>query len=179
MKKFFTIFGFTAFAFSASVSQAIYIEPYLGLYGMGKSTMTTPVASDTDLTATLGLGLRLGYSAMGFAAGVDYEMGKLDSKTSSTTTKIDTKNLGVFASFDVPIAPVRAYATYILDAKSKTESGSEFKGKGFKLGVGFTGLPFVVINLDYYAIKNDDLGGATADQDIKLTALSVSLPLDL
>jgi hypothetical protein len=178
MKKFLAVFGFSAVMISASVSQAIYFEPYLGLYGTGSGTMTTPSAATQDLTATLGYGLRLGYGFMGFSAGVDYEMGKIDSKASGTTTKVDTTNLGVFGSFDVPVLPVRAYLTYFIDAKSKTEAGVESKGKGFKLGVGFTGLPFVVINIDYYSIKNDTMGGATTDQDIKMTVLSVSLPLN-
>ncbi len=180
MKKLLAVFGFSALMLSASVSQAIYIEPYLGIYGVGTSKMTLPSVKDSELTGSLGLGLRFGYSLMGIAFGVDYDTSTIDSKdTGGTTIKVKTNNLGVFASVDVPVLPVRAYATYVLDAKNTPDgSTSDFKGKGFKIGAGFTGLPFVVINLDYYMIKYDDVAGVTSDLDSKMAVLSVSLPLN-
>lgn len=180
MKKFLAVFGFSALMVSASVSQAIYIEPYLGIYGVGTQKMTTPAASEGDLTGSMGLGLRLGYSFMGFSVGADFDTGNIDSKAASgVTTKIKTTNLGIFANFDVPVLPVRAYATYILDAKATPEGSVDQKGKGFKIGAGFTGLPFVALNIDYYLIKYDNIGGVTADNDVKFAVFSVSLPLDI
>ncbi|OQW52845.1 MAG: hypothetical protein A4S09_08350 [Proteobacteria bacterium SG_bin7] len=163
-----------AFVLSASVSNAIYIEPYLGVYGTGKSTSG---GTDTNLKATIGYGLRLGYSIPMIAFGVDYGMGNVDIET-TPTTKSKSTDLGIFGSFNIPVLPVRAYLTYILDAKLTPDGGSDYKGKGTKIGVSFTGLPMVFINLDYYMIKYDTYGGASADLDVKMTALSVSLPLN-
>ncbi len=172
MKKFLMA---TAIVFSASVSNAIYIEPYLGLYGAGTAKSGT---TESTSKATLGYGLRLGYSIPMIAFGVDYGMGNVDVETSGVTTKQKTTDLGVFGSFNIPVIPMRAYLTYILDAKSTPDGGQDFKGKGTKLGVSFTGLPMVFINLDYYMIKYDTYGGASTDLDVKMAVLSVSLPLN-
>lgn len=171
MKKFLLA---TAIVFSASVSNAIYIEPYLGVYGTGKSTSG---GTDTNLKATLGYGLRLGYSIPMIAFGVDYGMGNIDVE-STPATKQKTTDLGVFGSFNVPVLPIRAYLTYILDAKATPDGGQDFKGKGTKIGVSFTGLPLVFINLDYYMIKYDTYGGASTDLDVKMMVLSASIPLN-
>ena len=84
-----------------------------------------------------------------------------------------------------------------LDKSGTTESASdsvEIEGKGYALGAGFTGLPFVAVNLEYRAITYDKIkqrngttvtlpysiaGTAVMNEiEAKDIVLSVSLPLD-
>lgn len=163
-----------ALLMSSSAFASLYLEPYLG-YESGKLEDST--GSD-DFTATPIMGLKLGYGMLGFAGGVDYSFGtlKVDTTPSSET---DVKDLGVFVGFTFPIM-LKVSATYVLDAKGEA-NGTTSSGSGMKLGVGWTGLPFVAINFDMINYNYDEVevGGATAaiDIDRKSYLLSVSLPL--
>ncbi|RZF23037.1 hypothetical protein DAY19_04500 [Halobacteriovorax vibrionivorans] len=144
----------------------IYVEPYLG-YNL---------AGDFNNVDTNGvnIGGRLGYSLpMLVSLGLDYNMGTYDADG----TDIDVSNLGLYAAVDFPIL-VRAYASYYLNAKAEI-GASEYEGSGVALGVGFTGLPFVSVNVEYRTINYDELNGATVDVDASEVLLGVSLPLDL
>lgn len=153
----------------------LYLEPYLG-YETGdyKSAAATYEMKGTDL------GLKLGYSTLGLALGVDYMMGDL-TVDSNPSVDVDAKDLGVFAQYTLPIL-LKVSGTYFFKSEGKT-SASKMTGKGTKIGVGFTGLPFIAINLDMIRINYDEVeaGGITAstDTDRQTWMLSVSLPLNL
>ncbi|HWU44238.1 MAG TPA: hypothetical protein VN132_12395, partial [Bdellovibrio sp.] len=83
---------------------------------------------------------------------------------------------------DLPIL-LRAWAGYgfsdqfVLD----TPYNSTIKGKSFKLGVGFTGLPFVSLNVEYLKSTADEITGGTLansspDSKHEAVMVSVSLP---
>ena len=91
---------------------------------------------------------------------------------------------GAFVGFEFPIL-VRVYAGYIFSAKGEvsTDFGkAKMEGAGTKVGVGFTGLPFVDINVEYRRGTYDDvkIGGVKSDDtDFSSLMLGVSLPLNL
>lgn len=153
---------------SAPAFADLYLEPYLG-YETGE--MGSP---GVDLKGSV-LGAKLGYSSMGFAIGADYMMGSLELDT-TPTTDVDTKDLGIFAQFTFPIL-IKVGVTYFMDSKADTGGAVDLEGSGTKIGVGFTGLPFVAINLDMININYDK--PAPVDTDRKTYLLSVSLPLSL
>lgn len=144
----------------------IYVEPYLGYNLAGDF-------NDVD-TNGVNLGGRLGYSLpMLVSFGLDYNFGTYDADG----TDVDVSNLGAFVAVDFPIL-VRAYASYYLNAKAEVGS-NEFEGSGVALGVGFTGLPFLSVNVEYRTINYDDFNGSSVDVDGSEILLGVSLPLDL
>lgn len=187
MKKYILITAYSMLI-STAAHAGLYLEPYVG-YAIGSSEGTVTIESvgvstvDSDEKVTA-FGGKVGYSILGLAFGADYAKLSYDSddKTSDNLdTESDETHLGAFVQYTLPIL-FKVSATYILNAKSKSDE-SESNGKGLKIGVGFTGLPFVSINLDLITLNYDDVDvdGVTvssADVDTKLTMLSVSLPLD-
>ena len=178
---------------SMSANALIHVEPYLG-YNMISGENSNSTITKYDFGG-VNYGARLGLTALGFMGGLDYSMGSGDweTETLNTKTTVDSSQtkLGVFAGYELPIL-LRAWATYFVNVKQEIESGAnngrEYSGSGFGLGVGFTGLPFVSVNLEYKQYSYDEYESAAGTTvtidgankiDLNEIMLSVSLPLDL
>lgn len=163
-------------------SAGVHLEPFLS-YGFGKWGTS---ASEEDFKGVL-YGGRLGYSIPMFSIGAEYQGGSLKDESKPAYTLKPT-DLGVYVSVEFPIM-LRAYATYYFNSKVNVSGGNlstdlDYQGKGYKLGIGFTALPLVSINLEYIAHEYDEveLGGTS----IKLTdkvkadgiAIGVSVPFN-
>jgi hypothetical protein len=171
MKKTLAVLAMATMSlFTAATAHAgFYIEPFLG-YEMGDS-------DGDDVTGTA-VGARIGMSTLGFAYGVEYNMTSL-TVDSTPEQDADLTDLGVFVSYEFPIL-FRVFATYSL--KSTFELGSsELTGTGVRFGVGYTGLPFIVINVEKFTRTYDEVtsNGVTTDADLEgdSTVVSISLPL--
>ncbi len=184
--------------FSAQTFAGILIEPYIG-YKTGGSEQTSGSTKNEYDSSGYGLGARLGYSTMGFSLGLQYEMGSHEvEQTKPTTvkaTEYDTSLLGAFVGFSMPL--IRFWGSYFFSANTEVskanpdagdEKGDEVNGSGYGLGVGFTGFPFIAINLEYRMLTMDEVksGGVTynlpvsgnSEVDAKEFMLSLSVPLD-
>lgn len=200
MKLFSVLF---ALLLATGTAQAgVMIEPYLG-YESGtqsaKFKSSYLPSPNTDLGGVIGasaLGARLGYNVLGFWAALDYMAGSGTVKYDTSTIKdsdLTRSTLGVTAGFDFPIL-IRAWAGYILkDDSTFKGSGTEttLSGGGYKLGVGFQGLPFISLNLEYLVRNFNSHKGSAQDAGAGYNfdqsyneyrhntyLLSVSLPLD-
>ncbi|MBP9674868.1 MAG: hypothetical protein KBD63_07195 [Bacteriovoracaceae bacterium] len=86
----------------------------------------------------------------------------------------DEKNFGLVVGLMTPFM-LRGWATYIFSSDFEDAVGNSYKGNGFRLGVGFTGLPIVSLNLEYQRLNYDEKQfGATKTR----SALSGSNQLD-
>lgn len=172
---------FAALIVSQSAQASLLLEPYLG-YVSGEAKQTTTA----KFTGTE-YGARVGWSSMiGLAVGGEYAA---MSTTDDSSPKNDLKSsdLGVFVAYKFPIM-LRAYATYFPSSEIKTSSsvvdGTFKSGNAMKLGVGFTGLPFININLEYITSNYSKFssGGVEGDLSPKLTtssyAISISAPFN-
>jgi hypothetical protein len=150
------------------------IDPYIGL---GQTKTTSDFATDGDSESVTSIGSRVGYSFILVSAGIDYEM----AKTSSDGNDVDITNMSFFVGVDMPIL-IRAWAEYQISSDLEVEGSNtdyDFKD-GYSVGVGFTGLPLVSLNLEL-AVTNYEVDSAFGKLDFSTatTLLSVSLPLDL
>jgi len=106
------------------------------------------------------IGGRFGYNLAGFMGGVDFSLSPnftLKSTTKTVGTEVSTKYdysasyLGLFAGYNFP-AMFRVWLTYFLRAELEGEElpvvDDEFKGNGFGLGFGYTGLPIPLMSLN-------------------------------
>jgi hypothetical protein len=173
MKKLLLVLAL-GLGFTSTSHADLMVEPYIG-YEMGSGSEGS---QDFKMTGT-NLGLRLGYhSGLMFWVAADYMMGSgtIDPDNSGS---FDAKRsvLGATVGVDLPIL-LRAWLGYAFTNDSKTDSDT-LKGTATKLGVGFTALPFVSLNLEIISDKWDD-SSSGADPDAKNTSymLSVSLPLN-
>lgn len=170
----------------------ILLEPYIG-YESGKLTAESSFVAFNTVYTTSGavLGGRIGYTfPILFWAGLDYSLttggnGKSDNPLLENNT-YTRSNLYAVAGFDFPIL-IRAWFGYGLmneaTAKTSTLTSKLSGGQNSKLGIGFTGLPFVSINLEGYFHKpnksdGNDLAAGESYNDAGFT-LSASLPFDL
>lgn len=167
MKKFVAIFAVLLGV--SSISQAgILVEPYVG-YEMGKTENP-----DGKLEGTQA-GLRLAWkSPVMLWLGVDGTFGVSGKAKPDNFPETDVTRTTIYAvaGVDLPIL-LRGWVGYGFSDELKFDSGTE-KGTSTKIGVGFTGLPFVSLNLEYVTEKID-----SNNLDLKNNAyvLSVSLPL--
>lgn len=161
--------------FQAKTFSAILVEPYIGINVKGSSELVTAGEDKYD-NAPISMGGRLGYSKLGFSLGFDYQMTN-DVKMKNYNNDYDATELAVFAGFNFPIL-VRAYAGYIFSADFESDQTKYDEGSGYKLGVGFTALPFLNINLEYKEITYDKRNNVVVDlADHNAVLLAISLPL--
>jgi hypothetical protein len=187
------------FLITSNLFAGVLIEPYLG-YRTGSTEQTIDGTKyEKDLSGHV-IGARLGYGFMGLSFGLQYEIGAVEYEqtkpTSAPGTDYDTTALGAFIGFGVPL--FRVWGTYFFSADSEVSKnnpaeedvkGDEANGKGFALGAGFTGLPFLALNLEYRMITIDEVSSSgttyalpiqgNSEVDVKEIIFSVSVPLDL
>ncbi len=208
MKRFCQIL-FVSLFFASNSHALLWLEPYIG-YGTGGFELTlsnlgiygiTDGKYEVDTSGPL-YGAKIGASVFLFAFGLQYETGSIKEKMASfpagsvantATDEYDTTHLGAFVTFTgAPL--INVWANYFFDVKyeeTKGDIGDELTGTGYGLGLGFTGLPFVSLNLEYRKSTIDeekDVSTATTTKlpsayssvyDVTTIIFSVSAPFDL
>jgi hypothetical protein len=157
-KSFKLLFLVSLFTFANTASASFLVEPYLG-YQLGSGDRGT---TDFSYNAPT-YGARVGYQMLGFMGGIDYSLSSFDLESENTVTNAKSESafkknqLGVFAGYDFPIL-LRAWATYYVSAKLENDvaTPTEYSGGGYALGVGFSGLPFVSLNVEYKTFSYDE-----------------------
>ncbi|MCB0390247.1 MAG: hypothetical protein KDD58_03095 [Bdellovibrionales bacterium] len=177
--------GLLLVSFSHSAHAGFLIEPFLDFAVSGDADDGTPPTG--DLSSTM-YGLRIGMSTLGFIYGVEYAMGTYEEKYSvsgiNVTVDGNSTDMGVFVGYEFPIM-LRVWLSYYLQTKLSLDDAidTEATGSGTKIGVGYTGLPYISINLEMLTRSYDEydtsLGSGTIDPEHKHTAylLGISLPL--
>jgi hypothetical protein len=167
---------------SSNAFAGFLIDPYVGTGSFAGVLDPANAAAEgindpDDVEESMSaVGSRLGYSFLLFSAGIDYQMLTVDGDSQTNTS--------AFVGVDLPIL-FRFWAEYFLSSSvdEETDQSVDFVD-GYGLGVGFTGLPFVSINLEAqflnYEYSTENLG-TDYDYDYSTVGyiLSVSLPLDL
>lgn len=192
-----TFLAVALMTFLSQAQAAFLIEPHIGynLSGSGDSTYAG-VKEEHDYNSAQ-YGLRLGGQYLGFMAGLDYTLSSPEYETKSAGVtykdKLDTKELGFFVGYNLPIL-LRVWGAYYFNAKAEDQensgyqtAGTEYSGSTKELGVGFTALPFLSVNLMYRNPVFDEVksGGVTTklSGDAEFSShefvIGVSLPLTL
>lgn len=174
MKKLLAAFA-VVMGFASVSNAGLLIEPYLG-YEMG--TFKDAAEGKMDGTA---LGARVAWTApIFFWAGLDYTMGVSAKYKPDASGQADSdakrSTLHAVVGVDFPIL-LRAWVGQSLMNEVKLDD-TTIKGSSTKLGVGFTGLPFISLNLEYIMETFDKNSQGDFATKPKNTAylISVSLP---
>ena len=158
--------------FTPLSSAKIHIEPYVGFSLI--STNSRPLIEKTRKQTTeainylsegryyggLTSGMRLGYSSLGLAVGMDITFGYWSSLYKENFTPFRNKEIliptlpGLFVSYKLPLL-LRAYAVLIPQAliQFKSQEG-DLKSwcnssRGAKFGLSYLSLPFMSVNFEY------------------------------
>lgn len=164
-------------AMVANAAQAGFlIDPYIGL-GQTKTIFDIGSSDDSESDSSTVLGSRVGYSFILVSAGIDYQI--MNGKDTNDED-VSSNNLSAFVGVDLPIL-FRFWAEYFLSSSTDADFGSvdvSFKD-GYGVGIGFTGLPFVSINLELETLNYDlEFGSVEGEYSVASTILSVSMPFD-
>ena len=179
---------------SFSANASFLIEPHLG-YGISGST--TYSATDIKYNGPQ-FGAKFGFQNLGLMAGLDYNHATytLKETPSSGTVGEDKKKkdeLGIFVGYSAPIM-LRAWLGYFFSTKqTQTAAGTYgangdwLKGHTTEIGIGFTPLPLISLNLLYRMVSFDKQYSATtgvestpaSKYEPKEIVFGVSLPFTL
>ena len=194
------ILAFTAFLGLSSAAQAgLLLEPYIGYEtGGGKATYTSDATqSYTNKATGSTVGARVGYKLpLMFWLAADYSMtsgsDKYEFVDSNLNESPNFNRTSLYATVGMDfVILVRGYVGYSLSNENKLKfSAGEVtaKGSAYKVGLGFTGLPFVSINAEYVKYTYTDLSGALGSGkvsdlyssfDNSAVMLGVSVPFNL
>ena len=107
---------------------------------------------------------------------------------------VTRRDLGIFAGFNFPIL-IRVWASYYFNSKIEgqdstgihsIDSTETLNGNGYAIGVGFTGLPFLSLNLELRNFTYDEIDDinlnpttATLSPEYKASEVFVSLSLPI
>ncbi len=170
---------------SISANASLLIEPHVGYIVSGSTTI-----SSTDFKYSgPQYGARLGYQMLGVMGGLAYAHStySLKETTSGATTSNDNKRdeLGVFVGYNAPIM-LRAWVGYYFSSKATETASSDWEsGSTTEIGLGFTPLPLISINLAYRMLSYDKQSVSGTESTIspkydpKEIVLGVSLPFTL
>jgi hypothetical protein len=176
------------FGYVSNTHAGLLIEPLVGFsYGKLNSELSG-LSTNTD---TLGLkgasyGGRLGYQNFGLQLGLDYLSSNM--KYGADDNKFKTSEFGGFIGYELPVL-FRVYAGYVFSGTGTlTDDTNNLSvdlksGSGPKVGIGFTLLPFLDINVEYrsisYAINEDIFAGVDSQFDYNAVMVGLSLPFVL
>ena len=190
MKKIshLVLFGALTLGSSFQSHAALLIEPVVG-YSFGKAGIEIDVPSDPTQNDSINkssngtsYGGRLGYQNFGLQLGLDY----LASNMKVDGQGFKTSEFGGFVGYEFPIL-FRVYAGYVFSGTGTLEGDTEdFKlkgGTGPKVGLGFTLLPLLDLNIEYRSITYKELdvlnGLASVNMDYNAIMVGFSLPFTL
>lgn len=186
MKKYISLSTFILLAFVTKPAHAIvYFEPYAG-FQSGKTSMTTtavtngvpgtPTKSDDNESGGT-YGAKAGFSFLMLAFGGEY-------LHENGASGFGVESVGGFARVGLGILGL--HAAYFPSTTMK-DSTSTIKGTSTKVGVGFSFLPFIALNIDYIqsTMKTIDVSGLASGSIVNIdgtssrTMVSLSVPINL
>lgn len=154
----------------------ILLEPYFGIHPFSSEFSSGSNSNDISGTA---FGARAGWQTLGLMFGGNYKTGSF--KNDDNGSDVDSyTHTGVFIGYNFPIM-IRFWAEYILSSNVEFEGGTELeKGTGTTFGFGYTGFPFVSINLEMTKVDGYENAATGNDSNIEVstTMLSLSFPFN-
>jgi len=204
MKKILFIIVFVTL--SRTAYSSVWIEPYVGVNILGDFEFTRDGnggllqdgVHDYNYSG-ITYGAKLGISYMLIAAGFQYELGTRDAEISSIPSgwteedeEYNVENMGAFLNFSgIPFFNIFASYFFSSELEDKNLTKLDLKGSGFALGMGFTGLPIIQLNVEYRIMEYDEIGNLDfpimtklpisgfSTYEAKSIMLGVSAPFDL
>lgn len=192
MKLFMTTFksllllAVIALGMTSNANAGFLIEPFIDYAVSGKAKS----GSDSDDVSSTLFGARLGLTTLGFMYGLEYNTGNYTVEDDTGDSDGKVTNMGAFVGYEFPVM-FRVWATYYFDstATPDPEGNSDFdmKGSGMRFGIGYTGLPYLSINLQYMTTTYDEVEGTvlgfpvntslTDELKMETVLLGISVPL--
>lgn len=169
-------------ASSLQANAGILLDPYLGKVDTEIETKIEafPALDSKDTVNNNSIyGTRLGVKFSMFSLGIDYQVVSGDDRYDED---FSINNTSLFLGIDLPVW-FRFWGEYFLSSNITGDTADTIDDlemvNGYGLGVGFTGLTFVSINLEMENINYEYVvSGLDVEYSQKNTILTLSIPLD-
>lgn len=173
---------FFAIFLSVKSEASLLIEPHLDYNLAGGTTRNAVIYKYSGAQ----YGARLGVQYFGLMGGLAYNLSNYTLKETPVVANSDIKQteLGFFVGYSAPVL-LRAWLGYYTSSKQTFTNNDYRSGHTTEFGVGFTGFPFISINLMYRMLSLDNSYLASNATSSAITpayapseiVLGVSLPL--
>ena len=177
MKKYALLISFFL---TLSANAKLFLEPYMGFGKATSEQISNP--SVTFDSFSINPGLKVGMATMLRLVSAGIEISYQDSMVENPREELNLERMdyALFAGFDFPVL-FRVFGKYILQSNLDIGNTEIVNPSGYGLGLGYTGLPFLSLNLEYRnlswnKIRTNDFE-ANNDGEISEVILSLSLPL--
>lgn len=173
-------------AITSQAHAGFHFEPYLGKSVSGDWS-SSPGEGDVSMTE---FGLKMGYQApVGFQIGGDFQMGK-GAHDNILAGGVDADSghaaFGIYLGYQSDMG-LRGYAHYFFASALAFDDANDtaYAGNGFKLGVGYSLLAWLAINLEYQIMNYDefknnfvDLMALPSEHEDKMIFITLSFPFN-
>jgi hypothetical protein len=167
---------------SGPSTAGILFDPYIGKVD---TEITTKIEafpslnSEDTVNSNSVYGARLGYSFSMLSLGIDYQVLSGEDRYDKD---FSINNTSLFLGVELPLW-IRFWGEYFLSSETSgdtSETVDDLKMvNGYGFGVGFTGLPFVSINLEIENVNYEYvISGLDVEYSQKNTILTLSIPLE-
>lgn len=176
---------------ATTANASILIEPHVGYVASGGDSSFS--GADYSYTGPQ-YGARLGLKHLGLMGGFAYTHSTFSNKKTalgiSLTAKQKQDEMGVFVGYNAPIL-IRAWLGYFFSTKNTyTDNGHGanglfYKGNTTEIGLGFTPLPLLSLNVSYRMLSFDKVGAGGIEATLsekyepKEIVVGVSLPFSI
>lgn len=160
------------------------LDPFAGMYV--SSSYDGEGSGDDGIISGTAVGVRFGFTKMGFSFGFDGRRQSLSLEPKDTDldkSEYTITQLSLMAGYELPIM-LRFWGAYTLSGTGVDNDDSDNKlagGTGVILGAGYKALPFLSLNLEWSNLKFTEVEDATGESDYETKTqsllLSVSIPL--
>ena len=176
--KFLT--GLLLLVCSSVAFAGFHLEPYAAFAASGEWDN----GLRTDKISMTNFGTKLGYqSSFGLQVGGDIQLGSGTFKTASAgqqDLKAASAAFGAYLGYQTFFG-LRGYAHYLFSSAVALDDSinSALVGNGIKLGVGYSIIPWLALNLEYHSMQygksKSDLGDATLNPKYKTNFIFVAV----
>ncbi len=169
---------FAGSLFATQAKADLLVEPFAG-YEFGNIKQ----GNSSDGLSGANYGARLGYESLGFMIGGEYALGALrGSPSGGSNYNVSTTDVGIFAGYNFPVL-LRVYGTYypLSTATDDNIPGGDLNGTGYRVGIGFTPLPFITVAVEVVDRDYTKQGSSSLTHNVKTnsTLITVTLPFTL
>ena len=169
-QKIVLSFSLTMVSFDSTAGT--YLEPFIGVRFLGSEEFTSSGNKESFDRSGIYYGAKLRFDiSKKFSLGGDFHLGKVKTEVQLASSGFanatyDTMALGYFISYRLKTF-FNVWGTYYLkneqtstNASAPMGIGTIFSGSKYALGINYTKIKFIIINLEYSIFKFDTVESA-------------------
>ena len=172
------------FFLTLQANAKLLLEPYVGLGKSISDQIQEPNANFNSFSINPGvrIGMTTMFTFISFGGDFSYQSSTLEEDPSERELDLKRVDYSAFAAFEFPVL-FRVFGKLIIASSLDMGETRAIDPSGYGLGIGFTGMPFLSMNLEYRNLTwnkvNTNETESSTDGEISEIILSLSLPFKI